>query len=187
MKQDPIKTIGTVLQGEHERDAIHVAIMPVQVQGQAMSGDSVKFVGPHTVTRCTIGERVGIIDPFLGVVVSHGDHVWLFLPPGSITSLRHDWTCPDVDAPPIPSEAKTDHLQWLQAFAHRWGFDFHDMIAVATDEDAGVDYIVAHGVDLHDASELGEDHDLFWYHLEGYTGKTFGPAHRGRVGWSCSC
>lgn len=49
------------------------------------------------------------------------------------------------------------------------------------------EYLVAQGIDLHDANELGEDHDLFWANLAIYVGKQFDDAHRKTIGWSCSC
>lgn len=86
-----------------------------------------------------------------------------------------------------------EHELWLRQFCDEWNFDFDELIEAGTREE-GLDedgfsnrYVVARGRDLHCASELGSDLVLFWEHLEGYTGKTFGDDHREAMGWSCSC
>lgn len=82
---------------------------------------------------------------------------------------------------------------WLRAFAERWNFDYGEMIseACSPNVDNGLGYsdhfVVARDIDLHDKSELGEDHDLFWFHLEKLTGQSFDPSHKDQFGWSCSC
>ena len=48
-------------------------------------------------------------------------------------------------------------------------------------------YVVAQGRDLHTKKELGEDHDLFWEHLEKMMSKKFDETHRNGMGWSCTC
>ena len=79
--------------------------------------------------------------------------------------------------------------QWLRAFAEKWNFAYDDLLreASASSNDEWERYITAYDIDLHSAEELGEDHDLFWSHLEVLTGKTFDHPHRKRFGWSCSC
>ena len=84
---------------------------------------------------------------------------------------------------------RRDSEAWLRTFAARWNFDYDTMIyeasqASITEWDT---FITAYGIDLHSAEELGDDHDLFWSHLERLTGREFDVAHRTRFGWSCSC
>ena len=79
--------------------------------------------------------------------------------------------------------------RWLRTFADRWNFNYDDMVreASALSTIEWDNFITAQDTDLHSAEELGEDHDLFWSHLEVLTGKTFDHPHRKRFGWSCSC
>ena len=41
-----------------------------------------------------ITKSIGIVDPFLKQTVRRGDKFWLYLYPGSITSLEHKWSHP---------------------------------------------------------------------------------------------
>lgn len=71
--------------------------------------------------------------------------------------------------------------QWLRAFALEWNMDYDNMIEAAISSG----YIKAHGHDLQDASDLGDN--LFWHHLETLTGQTFGTEHREQTTFTCSC
>jgi hypothetical protein len=190
---DPIKTIGQLLRGDEQRDAIHIAIMPVIAAEELQAGDSVAFVYGTTnqVKRCDPAyalQPVGVVDPFFTghYWIEKGSKVWLFLKPGTITGLRHEWTHPDIDNPPRP---KNEHENWLRAFADRWSFVYDDMISAASSprSDEWGNYITAQGRDLHSATELGADHDLFWEHLQALTGQTFDGEHREKFVWSCTC
>ncbi len=195
---DPIQTIGTVLKpkGDYERDAIHIAIMPVIVEEDyASPGDEVKFApdSKDTVRRVTnYGEKgIGIIDPYIHRhgAIRKGDKVWLFLHPNSVTGMRHHWKHPGIDDRKIVTNQSE---LWLHNFADRYGMNFDDMIRIAkegldTDEGGG-DWITANAVDVHSAKDLDDgDYDLFWTHMEAFTNLKFDEKHRSRVGWSCSC
>jgi len=186
---DPIKTIGKKLKGTEQRDAIHVAIMPVVCgEDYLNAGDEVGLVYGTTNTvkrkQSVYGlEILGVIDPFLGSThTKKGDVVWCFLKPGTITGLRHEWTRPDIDNPKPP---KSESERWLREFADKWNFDYHSMIQAAQEREG---YVVARGIDLHSRSELDAgDEAEFWRHIEAITGEEFSEAHRAEFGWSCSC
>lgn len=189
---EPIHTLGRLLT-EYEpaqRDAIHIAIMPVMTDEALSPGDHVKFVYGTTnrVRRAPDNKGIGVVDPFLTVYIPTYSKVWMFLYPNTITGLRHEWTHPDVDNPAI---AKDDSEKWLRAFADRWNFDYNEMInAASTPHGTGeydYNFVVANGIDLHSREELGEDHALFWQHLAALTKQSFSQAHIDKFRWSCSC
>jgi hypothetical protein len=71
------------------RDAIHVAVAPVIASTILQPGE---HVGYHNGKSDKTMPAIGIVDPFLTEPVQKDEKFWLFLYPGSITSLRHVWT-----------------------------------------------------------------------------------------------
>ena len=185
-KRDAANAIGSVLPKGHQftRDAIHVAVMPVIAGEDYMHrGDKVKI--KFGTTNVVLSDEyndddyLGIIDPFLPErTIREGDAIFVFLRPGTITGLRHEWTHLILDCEPASlSEAEI----WLHEFAERWRFDYEEMIREAMSKDG---CIVARGRDLHSAGELdhGEE-ERFWECIKSLTGKDKDES----VSWSCTC
>lgn len=83
--------IGQIIKGIANRDAIHMAIAPVVAYERLTPGSHVGFInGKAGLTGAD--NTIGIVDPFLKEPVKPGDTFWLFLYPGSIKGLRHEWT-----------------------------------------------------------------------------------------------
>lgn len=85
--------------GEGRRDAIHVAVCPARAAEGLMPGDRVGLTGKD-LEEVGVGAKflVGIVDPYLSAPVKKGERFWLFLFPGTVTSLRHVWTHPAFEA-----------------------------------------------------------------------------------------
>lgn len=84
-----------ITDGDRRRDAIHIAVAPVTAAHALSPGQHVGLVradSTELVGRCDC--PIGIIDPFLQEPVAAGQRCWMFLYPGTITSLRHAWTHP---------------------------------------------------------------------------------------------
>lgn len=81
-----------------ERDAIHIATAAVFATENLNPGDHVGFVTKDNdkMGRSEIAP-LGIVDPFLPKPVKKGERFWVFLYPGTIQSLRHNWTHPSFD------------------------------------------------------------------------------------------
>jgi len=123
--------IGRLIQGDAHRDAIHVAVLPATAGEQLRPGQRVTidkngktaFGAPLVLVNNCPDPTVGIVDPFLYQPVEPGQDFYVFLLPGSITSLRHDWTHPVLDEQPL---AKV----WLENYAKFKGLRYDDMMAL---------------------------------------------------------
>lgn len=74
------------------RDAIHIAMAPVVAAERLQPGQHIGLLDDGRA--CASDKPIGIVDPFLVDAVLPGHRLWLFLYPGTVTSLRHDWTHP---------------------------------------------------------------------------------------------
>lgn len=89
--KDTIK-LGSLITDKQHRDAIHIAVVPI-VAGQDLEPGA--HVGLSESGQAIYGlDSIGVIDPFLTERVAKGQTCWLLLYPGTITSLRHNWTHP---------------------------------------------------------------------------------------------
>jgi hypothetical protein len=181
--------IGKKLSAEAQRDAIHIAVLPVVADDDWIApGETVRLAEGtnNLVRRAQGGPSIGIADPFLNEPIRKQDRFWVFIHPNTVTGMRHEWEHPQIDhSKPATNESEA----WLQQFALEWSLDYDELIAEASAKSAhsGDHYVTAQGIDLHGAQELGSDHDLFWSHLQNLTGKQFDLQHRNNFGWSCTC
>lgn len=189
VKQDTQKLVGSILEESAERDAIHVAVAPVIAGQKLWAGAKIGFSHDNVVMEeeSLFGlKAIGIVDPFLQTSIEEGQRFFMFLNPGTVTTMKHYW-----EHPSFPSESNKINLEkksseeWLRAFANKQHFDYNDMLSEAQDSDG---CIVAFGQDLHSSEELDPgDFDLFWQHISVVTERTFDQVHRQSVAWSCSC
>lgn len=180
--------LGKLIKGEAERDAIHIAVFPM-IAGEMLYPQSrvkIKY-GTKNVALdqpSWSGKSIGIVDPFLIQPVREGQGFYCCLYPNTVTGMRHHWQHPKID---IEFKEPSESEYWLREFCDQWNFDFDDLICSSTDREDDWPYITANGIDLHSKEELGEDHSLFWHHLEQYTNQKFDQEHRENFHWSCSC
>ena len=74
--------LGKIITGDAKRDAVHVAVIPCVATREMEPGERLQN---------------GIVDPFLTAPVYPGQRYWLWLYPGTVTSLRHVWEHPAFD------------------------------------------------------------------------------------------
>lgn len=165
---ETIETIGKTHEVELPRDAIHVAVVQLVATRTLKPGERIDPDGTGHARGC------GIVDPYLDALVQEGERFWMFMNPGSITSLRHDWTHPAFGETPEILASK----EWLAKVAEQEGLSYQFLVSGAQE---GIEY-TANGVDCHVNTD-----DEFWHHVEVVTGQKFGQAHRENTYFSCSC
>lgn len=171
------------------RDAVHIAVMPVEAGKDLYSGQPLSVIDGKAYPSEDVGlDPIGVADPFLKrkhsyAPIETGQKFWLFLNPGSITSLVHHWTHPALDEhrPNLPGSKAASEM-WLRKFAATADCPgYEELIAAALNppESWDDDYLHFDGSDAH-----GEIPDEFWHHLEIVSGRRI--THRPRY-FSCSC
>lgn len=101
---DTLSLLGKIITGPAVRDAVHVAVAPVTARHRILPGQRVKVENGLASLTTTPGH--GIADPFLREPVEAGQKFFVWLYPGTVTSLVHHWTHPAFDpALPINEEA----------------------------------------------------------------------------------
>lgn len=182
--------LGQIITTEQHRDAIHVAVAPVKAGMPLWPGSHVELV--DGVAMQTNGKAIGIVDPFLKARVADGETFWLFLYPGTITSLRHEWAHPAFDvqapasSPSTPKDPEGESRRWMEKWAmEHMGYDCYGDRDKREVADAFADAIHA-GHNLHIGPyESARDHidDEWWNHWERLTNCT---GQRGEY-FSCAC
>ena len=100
-----------------ERDAIHVAVIPVVAGQQLSPGEHVGRLADGTFGN-TLDRLLGVVDPFLKQLVEKGQTFWLVLYPNSISGMRHHWSPP---AFPMGdgSNKRSESEAWLRDYANK--------------------------------------------------------------------
>ncbi len=88
--------IGKIITELRGRDAIHIAVAPMEA-AELLRPNAHVIIRAGKAEWCepeNMASAVGVVDPFLVDDVKAGERFWLFLYPGTVTSLRHVWTHP---------------------------------------------------------------------------------------------
>ena len=186
-----------------DRDAVHVACKKMIAGDDKLDLGSLFKLAYGTTNVALLAdynekEAVGVVNPFVNTEfrwgsIKKGNEFWGLLLPGTVNGMTHQWKCPAFDGTGV-TRIVSEHEIWIREFCDRWNFDYDELIAESTAENEeekdrwdNEHWITARGIDLHSKGELGEDHDMFWMHLEALTGNKFNEDHREKFGWSCSC
>jgi hypothetical protein len=181
---DALETLGTIIDANQKRDAIHLAVIP------AICADS--WLAPGTDVLLTeAGARacskhdpfaIGIVDPFLHVQVNLGEHFWLVIYPRVITSLRHVWThpqLPDEGPQAANSSAKAASEAWLRNRADGLGITYEEIVEAGTSRE----YPGCFGNDIYGDRDIEQE---FWFHVEVVAGDVCPPDKR-PTWFRCAC
>lgn len=127
MSTEQVK-LGSLINSVDEKDAVHVAVIPVCAGEMLMPGDHIglsrKENGDYYVDKKS--KNIGIVDPFLRKPVLYGQYFYMCLYPGTITSLRHNWTHPVFD------ELVDEDEKFLEGLASTIGVTKQTLIYAAT-------------------------------------------------------
>lgn len=173
--QGPI--LGQFPDGERERDAIHIAVIPVRAAEPLGAGH---HVGVTDGKASRSPPLIGVVDPFLTPgLVEAGEWFWLLLYPGTITSLRHEWIHPAFPlGVRMPAGDTAASQLWLKAFAADHEISYWDLIDGAVSGD---------GATFGTDHETGVQSAEFWQHIAVVTGKTFSAGHIDNTYFGCAC
>lgn len=165
---DALTTLGTIIGSGEKRDAIHLAVEPVEAGERLAPGAHLTVVN-GVATRVDIGTGLGIVDPFLAKPVEKGERFWFIMYPRMITSLRHVWAHPafpdsdNVHAPPAEVDAKASAEKALREMVASLDCPPYERVMAAIQANDGVmeEYLHFDGQDAH-----GEIPPGFWELVE---------------------
>lgn len=178
---DTIKLIGKLVEGDPNRDAIHMAVAPVVAARTLSEGKHVGLDENGNATDAAV-TLIGIVDPFLKKIVRKGERFWLFLYPGTITSLHHVWEHPAFKTPNT-SDNRAASVAWLKNYAVKvrpYDADSPDlaysnfMNAIESGEHSS----------YGDSIYRGDEPSELWTHLAIVLGRPINPEN---ISFTCSC
>lgn len=186
---DALETLGMIHFREEKRDAIHLAVIPVEALERLRPGQHVG-VGKDGQKAFATSEGVGIVDPFLPRPVERGERFWLVIYPRKITSLRHVWSHPAfADEAPVPlspaEQEAGDAVTVARARIRDMAADLQCSVERLMD---GASEFLTHGDYLHFGFDLDDDWpaEEFWRCFEVVTGKPV-PEDKKGFFFRCSC
>lgn len=157
-------TLGHLIYGDSQRDAIHVAIAPVVANVGLEPGNHVGLMPDGTA--CVSAEpHIGIVDPFLTKRVKRGEKFWLCLYQKTVTGMRHHWSHPaftEEVSTGIKSQAET----YIRKVCAEYSIDFEYLVAKFATES-----YYCHGDDSHPGEDYEKAEKLIGA-LTQYTGKS---------------
>ncbi len=159
--------LGKLVDGKQERDAIHIAIIPMRAAEKLIPGQRIGVVSPGVAGTKSAGASniTGIVDPFLDCIVSRGSQFWMCLFQNTVTGMRHHWKHPAFDSAPT---------EWMQRWADiHLGGDLERAIDIGETMYVGADEGLGECID-----------DEWWDNWEAITGKK--SDNRGGY-FGCAC
>lgn len=168
--------LGKLIEGDAQRDAIHVAIAPVEAAEKLWAGEHVGIRPDGKAAKDVL--KLGIVDPFLNEPIYPGQKFYLCLYQFSVTGMRHHWAHPAFEiGEPAKVEPPPPSKRWITEFAERVGLSYGVLMDAAERHLEYGDYLTLGG--LLEGQSVPEE---FWTHYEAITGKKGSGSF-----FSCSC
>lgn len=98
-------TLGKLIDGEAERDAIHMCVAPV-ISGcnyAPLKPGELIYIGENGLAVSAVETprlAIGIVDPFLQAPVEENQKFWMILFQKTVTGIRHHWNHPSFPERP---------------------------------------------------------------------------------------
>lgn len=182
--------LGHLIEGNPNRDAIHMAVAPVIAWEALVPGQHVGFIEDGKVGIAKV--LIGVVDPFLKAPVKPGERIWLFMYPNTITGLRHEWTHPafgESKSKAAGEDSKEASFKWLSEFCAEHNVPFDDLISgvqefLESNEKWPPRYVQEGSTSLRDGNAASPE---FWAHFTAYTGVIVPPDKITENPFCCSC
>jgi hypothetical protein len=155
--------LGKLITDNQERDAVHIAIIPVEAGERLGPGVWVNVLDGKAY-EASFKVAQGIVDPYIVGVVNKGDKFFLLLKPNTITSLKHNWTHPAFPIEKAPtivpdSDQVRNSKVWLEDFASSGQVSYDDLMEMAEERNFHF------GTEMYEFNN-DETKYLFWRHYE---------------------
>lgn len=185
-KDDTLQAIGKIIPKgvTMERDAVHIAVAPVVAAEPLERGAHIGLLLDGTASVAAI-IKVGIVDPYLQRSVKKSETFYVFLYPGSITSLTHHWSHPAFLTELTPTQvAAGEGEEWIRKWAEEMDITggFERVMEAAANTARGDWDFISEGAKF----ESADVPDEFWDMFEKVQGTTVLPENRNGF-FSCSC
>lgn len=173
--------VGKLIEGDSHRDAIHVAVAPVEAAETLKPGE---MIGVTKDGKATKESPCGIVDPFLKQSVMPGQRFLIWLFPNTVTDIHHHWFHPAFPEAKTGMPERSFSEQWLRFYAVKMNsYDDPEEAFQRLIEGLNSGELFSHGSDLHGLYELDDAEDLR-HHAQTYLGKTI---NWNDFSFSCSC
>ena len=180
---DALETLGNIIGDNEHRDAIHLAVEPVEAGQFMYPGQHVK-IAEGKAYLAEPGKGLGIVDPFILGPVAVGQKFWLVVYPRKITSLRHVWTHPDLPEPganPVENKRKSS-MEWMESYAKGFRKSAEEFLDAADDYVRSGEYFYDGG--LFEGESTPEE---FWDHYNNIRGTNVKFSGWDTNFFSCAC
>ena len=106
--------LGRLAPADADRDATHVAVVPMVAAEELAPGEHVGIVynGDFQQAGTQTTQLIGIVDPFLATKVEKGQRFFLCLYPRTVVGLRHVYEHPALDG-----DTAATSRAWIEALA----------------------------------------------------------------------
>lgn len=194
MNNELTAQLGKIILGEAKRDAVHIAIAPVTAFERLYSGQQVGVDRKENASK-SFEPIIGVVDPFLPEGPEEGERFFLWLQPGTITSLRHEWTHPAFTR--SESVDKEAAMEWMKDYASRHYY-YPNYYTIGEKEvpytaefliKSAREYLIDGEMHVQRGfDDLRDNFDLdFWVHFSTITGMDVPDYKRDQTPFSCTC